>query len=123
MYEVTNNIKGKFIEFNKIAPIEEVSVLGHSFKYRYYRNENSNKDVTLVMLAGGSGLGDSFFYLYDYFMKEYNLLSFSYPMDFKDNDSLSDAIDELIKSLGATNVYLLGSLWRANRSNYGEKAS
>ncbi len=41
-------------------------------------------------------------------MPEYNLLSFSYPMNFKDNDSLADAIAELIKAIGATNVYLLG---------------
>ncbi len=41
-------------------------------------------------------------------MPKYNLLSFSYPLDFKDNDSLADAISELIKKLNLENVYLLG---------------
>lgn len=85
-----------------------MTIKGHSFAYRYYKNIDPEKDVTLVMLAGGSGLADGFFYLYDKFMPEYNLLSFNYPMDFRDNASLSDAIADLIKSVGASSVYLLG---------------
>ncbi len=66
------------------------------------------KKVTILTLAGGSGLGDGFFYLFDDLMDKYSIISFNYPMDFRDNDSLSDAIAELIKKIGATNVYLLG---------------
>ncbi len=101
-------LKEKFEKFNQIAPLQTNTVLGHPFSYRYYKNPDPNKKITLVMLAGGSGLADGFFYLYDYFMPEYNLLSFSYPMDFKDNAALADAISELLKQLKATNVYLLG---------------
>ncbi len=41
-------------------------------------------------------------------MSEYNLLSFSYPINFNNNDYLADAIALLIKNLDAKNVYLLG---------------
>ncbi len=101
-------LKEKFVQFNQVAPVQTATILGHPFSYRYYKNPDPSKDVTLVMLAGGSGLADGFFYLYDYFMPEYNLLSFSYPMDFRDNASQADAIAALIKELGATNVYLMG---------------
>lgn len=67
-------LKEKFVQFNKIAPLQTTTVLNHPFSYRYYKNPNPNKNVTLVLLAGGSGLADGFFYLYDYFMPEYNLL-------------------------------------------------
>lgn len=36
------------------------------------------------------------------------IYSFSYPLDFRDNTSLADAIAELIKQLDLENVYLLG---------------
>ena len=101
-------LKEKFAAFNQIAPVQTTEILGHPFAYRYYKNPNPQKNVTLVMLAGGSGLADGFFYLYDYFMPEYNLLSFSYPIDFRDNASLADAIAALLQELGAENVYLLG---------------
>lgn len=101
-------LKEKFAAFNQIAPVQTAEIFGHSFAYRYYKNPNPKKSVTLVMLAGGSGLADGFFYLYDYFMPEYNLLSFGYPMDFRDNASLADAIAALLQELGAENVYLLG---------------
>lgn len=101
-------LKDKFAEFEKTAPLQTTTILGFPFAYRYYKNPNPDKNVTLVMLAGGSGLADGFFYLYDYFMPEYNLLSFRYPMDFGDNASLADAIAALLKELGAENIYLLG---------------
>ncbi len=101
-------LKEKFAQFNRVAPVREATVLGHPFAYRYYQNPDPKKTVTLVMLAGGSGLADGFFYLYDYFMPEYSLLSFSYPMDFRDNDSMADAIAALIQLVGAKNVYLMG---------------
>ena len=48
-------------------PVQTTTILEHPFAYRYYKNPNPAKDVPLVMLAG------DFFYLYDYFMPEYNL--------------------------------------------------
>ncbi len=102
------SLKEKYAAFNQIAPIETVSVLGHPFAYRFYKNPDPKKNVTLLLLAGGSGLADGFFYLFDYFMPEYNIISFNYPMDFRDNNSLADAIAEFIKIVKAENVYLLG---------------
>ena len=101
-------LKEKFDAFNQVAPVKTAKVLGLPFPYRYYRNPDPRKDVTLVTLAGGSGLADGFFYLYDRFMPEYSLLSFAYPLDFPDNASTADAIAELLRGLGAENVYLMG---------------
>ena len=70
---------------------------GKEFPYRYYRNPDEGKNVTLMLLAGGSGLGDGFFYLYEYLMPYFSLLSFNYPEAFRDNASLSDALSGLIR--------------------------
>ena len=101
-------LKEKFDAFNQVAPVKTARVLGRPFPYRYYRNPDPKKSVTLVTLAGGSGLADGFFYLYDRFMPEYSLLSFAYPLDFPDNASTADAIAELLRTVGARNVYLMG---------------
>ncbi len=101
-------LKEKFIEFNRIAPVQTATVQGKPFAYRYYKNPDEKKKITLVMLAGGSGLADGFFYLYDRFMAEYSLLSFNYSLDYRDNIAQADAIADLIKVVGAKNVYLLG---------------
>ena len=66
--------------------------MGKEFPCRCYRNSDERKNVTLLMLAGGSGLGDGFFYLYGYLMPHFSLLSFNYPMAFPASASLSDAI-------------------------------
>jgi len=101
-------LKEKFADFNRIAPVQTAVVQGKPFAYRYYRNPDKKKNVTLVMLAGGSGLADGFFYLYDRFMPEYSLLSFNYSTDFRNNIAQADAIAALIRAVGAKNVYLLG---------------
>ena len=64
-------------------------VFGKSFPYRCYTNPDPKKNVTLLVLAGGSGPADGFFYLCDNLMPEYNLLSFDYPQAFPDNASLA----------------------------------
>ena len=74
------------------------------FPYRYYRNPDERKNVTLLMLAGGSGLGDGFFYLYEYLIPHFSLLSFNYPMAFSEDASLSDAIASLIRTVGAAQL-------------------
>ena len=102
------SLKEKYAAFNQIAPIETVSVLGHPFAYRFYKNPDPKKNVTLLLLAGSSGLADGFSYLFDYFMPEYNIISFNYPMDFRDNNSLADAIAEFIRIIKAENVSLMG---------------
>ncbi len=102
------SLKEKFVEFDRVAPIESIDIQGHPFAYRFYKNPNPDKNVTLVMLAGGSGMAEGFFYLYEHFMPEYNLLSFNYSQDHPDNISQADAIAELLQKLNAKNVYLVG---------------
>lgn len=102
------DMKKEFEEYNKLAPVKTVKVNGGEFAYRYYKNPNPEVNVTLIMLAGGTGLGDGFFAIAKSFMDKYSIISFNYPMDFKDNVATADAIAELIKYLKAENVYLWG---------------
>lgn len=102
------DMKKEFEEYNKLAPVKTVKVNGGEFAYRYYKNPNPEVNVTLIMLAGGTGLGDGFFAIAKSFMDKYSIISFNYPMDFKDNIATVDAIAELIKYLKAENVYLWG---------------
>ena len=102
------DMKKEFTKFNKRVPLRTTKVTGGDFPYRYYKNEHAKKDVTLVFLAGGSGLSDSLFLLYHYFMDKYSIISFNYPKAFATNASLADAMDELFKQLGAKNIYLIG---------------
>lgn len=102
------NMKKEFADYNKFAPVKTVEINGGSFSYRYYKNPDPKVNVTLVMLAGGTGLGDGFFAMAKSFMDKYSIISFNYPMDFKGNVATADAIYELIKYLKADNVYLWG---------------
>ena len=102
------DMKKEFEEYNKLTPIKTVKLNGGEFAYRYYKNQNPAVNVTLVMLAGGTGLGDGFFAIAKSFIDKYSVISFNYPMAFKDNEATADAIAELIKYLKAENVYLWG---------------
>ena len=105
---VTIDMKKEFEEYNKLAPVKTVKLNGGEFAYRYYKNPNPDVNVTLIMLAGGTGLGDGFFAIAKSFMDKYSLISFNYPMAFKNNIATADAIAELIKYLKAENVYIWG---------------
>lgn len=72
------------------------------------KNEHPKLDVTLVFLAGGTGLGNSVFYLAEVFMEKYSLITFNYPMDYPSNADLADAMVELFEQIGAKNIYLIG---------------
>ena len=100
------NVKEKYNDFNKKMPHQIATIDGQEFQYRYYDNPNS--DVTIIFLAGGSGLGDGGFMLYDSFLEKYSLMCFNYPLAFKTNKELADALAKLINELGLTNVYLVG---------------
>lgn len=101
-------LKEKFAEYNRLAPLKTAKLKNGNFTYRYYKNENPKLDITLVFLAGGTGLGNSIFYLADNFMPKYNLITFNYPTDFPTNESLADAMAELFLKIGAKNIYLVG---------------
>ena len=102
------DMKKEFKEYNKIAPVRTVKLNGGDFAYRYYKNPNPDVNVTLLVLAGGTGLAEGMFAMAKSFMDKYSLISFNYPMDFKNNIDTADAIAELIKYLKAENVYLWG---------------
>lgn len=104
----TVDMKKEFAEYNKIAPQKTVKLSGGEFAYRYYKNPNPDVNATLVMLAGGTGLGDGFFAIAKSFIDKYSVITFNYPMAFKGNEATADAISELIKYLKAENVYLWG---------------
>lgn len=101
-------LKEKFEEYNKLAPLQTAKLKNGTFTYHYYKNENPLVNVTLVFLAGGSGLGNSIFYLADVMMPKYSMITFNYPTDFPSNESLADAMAELFVQIGAKNIYLVG---------------
>lgn len=101
-------LKEKFAEFNKLAPLKTAQLKNGTFTYRYYKNEHPTADVTLVFLAGGTGLGNSIFYLADVLIPKYHLITFNYPTDFPTNETLADAMAELFVQIGAKNIYLVG---------------
>ena len=38
-------LKEKFVEFNKIAPLQTSTILDRPFSYRYYKNPDSSKKM------------------------------------------------------------------------------
>ncbi|GKX27752.1 hypothetical protein SH1V18_02320 [Vallitalea longa] len=102
------NMKEEFEKYNTLMPIKHAHIDNEDFPYRYYRNVNPAKDITLVFLAGGTGLADSFFLLFSSFADKYNLLIFNYPKAFNTNAKLADAFAELLMQLDIHNVYLVG---------------
>ena len=101
-------IKNEFEKYNSIMPIQNANINGSDFSYRYYKNLHPENDVTLVFLAGGSGLADGVFLLCSSFISNYSLLTFNYPLGFNTNAKLADALAELLCQLDAHNVYLVG---------------
>ena len=69
--DISNKIKKDFEEYNKLAPIKTTEINGREFAYRYYKNPNPDVNATLVMLAGGTGLGDGFFAIAKSFIDKY----------------------------------------------------
>ncbi|MCM1102185.1 MAG: alpha/beta hydrolase [Clostridium sp.] len=102
------DMKKEFAYYNKVAPFRTERILGGEFRYRYYRNPSPKMNATILMLAGGSGLGDAFAAFARCFMDRYSLINFNYPPDYDNNERLADAIAELIRTLKAENVYLWG---------------
>lgn len=102
------DMKKEFEYYNEVAPLKTKQILGEEFKYRYYKNPSPQVNATILMLAGGTGLGDAFAAFAKRFMDRYSLINFNYPMAYKDNEQLADAIAELIRTLKAENVYLWG---------------
>lgn len=94
--------------YDSLMPIQVEQVNGGAFPYRYYRNPAPERDVTLLFLAGGTGLGDSAFLFCRSVVARYSLLTFNYPQTFKTNGTLADALAELLTQLTISQVYLVG---------------
>ena len=73
------DMKKEFEEYNKLAPVKTVRLNGGDFAYRYYKNPNPKVNVTLLVLAGGTGLAEGMFAMAKSFMDKYSLISFNYP--------------------------------------------
>lgn len=101
-------LEQEYAWYNRLMPMQIGHVNGGDFPYRYYRNPEPNKDVTLIFLAGGTGLGDSAFLFCRSIVARYSLLTFNYPQAFKTNGSLADALAELLTQLKTAPVYLVG---------------
>lgn len=100
------NVKTEWEYYNKVAPFHTYSLNGNELKYRYYKNEGAK--VTIVVLAGGSGLADGFFLFLRSLMDKYSLITIPYPIFCKDNNQTADAIAKLVRYLKAENVYYWG---------------
>ena len=102
------DVKKEYERYDSIMPMKEANINGEVFPYRFYKNPQPNKDVTLVFLAGGTGLADAAFLLFGSFIDRYHLLTFNYPQAFQTNASLADAVAALLIQLNVHNVYLVG---------------
>lgn len=101
-------LKKEYEKFDQCMPLQIAKIKGANFPYRYYRNPNPQKDVTLIFLAGGTGLSDSLFLLFSSLAEKYHLVTFPYPKDFDTNGKLADAVAALIEKLELKNIYLVG---------------
>ena len=78
---------------------------GH-LTFRYAKHATS--DVTLILFAGGLGIGDGFYRHFLELAKYYNVITFNYPQDFRTNTDLARCFALLIRKLHLKNVYLVG---------------
>lgn len=101
-------LKKEYEQFNQQMPLKIATLTNATFAYRYYQNPNPKLGVTLILLAGGSGLADAFFLLFPLLKEKYHLVTFPYPKDFNTNGKLADALAELIKQLDLEHIYLVG---------------
>lgn len=104
----TINLNQAFEEYNTIAPKKILQLDNGNFEYRYFNNPNPQYDITIITLAGGSGMADSLFLMSSELSKNYHFATFNYPLDYPDNKGLAYAISCLIRHENMKNVYLLG---------------
>lgn len=67
---------------------------GKPFTYRYYKN--SQAEATLVLLTGGIGLADLFYFHFERFTKDFSVITFDYQICFADNEEFAQVVSELL---------------------------
>ena len=92
-------------QFHEAYPQQTKKINGQDFVYRYYKNENAKS--TLVLLTGGIGLSDLFFMHFERFAQDFSVITFDYLVCYPNWNEFSDAVSELIKTLGIK-VWLVG---------------
>ena len=93
-------------EYKKKYPMQLFTASnGGTVEYRWHRNENSDKALTL--LIGTLGNSDAFYEHFDALAEKYSVLTLNYPKELEQNELIADAIAELFAGLGIK-VWLLG---------------
>ncbi len=87
----------EYMKFCKAYPLQKAEIDGKTFPYRYHRHESAQ--VTVVLLVGGLGLSDLMFMHFEKFAKHFSVLTFDYSQNFENNEELTAAICELLKTL------------------------
>lgn len=91
-------------KYNELYPKKTMKIQGGDFTYRYH----INGPTTVILLAGGMGLTDTCFPIFEAFAKHCSVVTFDYPKAYPTNATLISAMAELITSNHMTNVYLIG---------------
>ncbi|MFI3329377.1 MAG: alpha/beta hydrolase [bacterium] len=94
-----------FKKYNELYELKEFIVNNKIFKYRYFKNESAKQ--TVVLLVGGIGLSDLVYNHFTKFTKEFSVITFDYSINFKTNNELCFAINELLISLNEK-VWFIG---------------
>ncbi|MDO5558064.1 MAG: alpha/beta hydrolase [Oscillospiraceae bacterium] len=100
------DVKEELAKYYKRFPKKQISIKGKPFEYRYLKNADADK--TLIFLTGGLGLSDLCYRYVSEFSKDFSVAVFDYPVAFRSNEQLADAIAVLIKYTEMKNVWLVG---------------
>ncbi|MBE6024192.1 MAG: alpha/beta hydrolase [Cellulosilyticum sp.] len=95
-----------FEDFIYKYPEKTLKLSNGLFKFRYA--QHSTSQATVILLAGGIGIGDSFYRHFEALAQHFSVVTFNYPKDFRTNQQLAQAIALLIRKLNLKNVYLIG---------------
>ncbi|WP_193708294.1 alpha/beta hydrolase [Alkalibaculum sporogenes] len=98
------NFEKDLKEYEKLFPNQMKIIDGVKFEYRFA----GNGEKTIVLLVGGLGMSDALYNHAREFAKDFRVLLFDYPLNFKNNEVLADGIASLIRELDLGKVALIG---------------
>lgn len=95
-----------FEEYYEKYPMQKMTLdNGKEFVYRYYKNNLSDK--SLVLLTGGIGLSDLLYLHFDYFAKDFSVITFDYQLSYDNTKEFTDAVAKVLRKLN-TKAWLVG---------------